>query len=177
MITAVVICLFSRLEVVVDPWLEGLWKAIKGALSKMASNWTSPMKEDAATSPNKIFDSCTSEIQLNLLSLSDPQSCDPIQTSSDTDIKYAPPALSSEPPTQTAISVPSTGPPVGNCGIESVKTQTGHAGDPQEGSLTHSLPPLSESSLNVPALPPPYLDVSLEDVDTMKEVRTLCCYK
>uniref|UniRef100_A0A3P8VTI6 Methionine synthase reductase n=1 Tax=Cynoglossus semilaevis TaxID=244447 RepID=A0A3P8VTI6_CYNSE len=93
------------LEVVVDPWLEGLWKAIKGALSKMASNWT-------------------------------------------------------------------TGPPVGNCGIESVKTQTGHAGDPQEGSLTHSLPPLSESSLNVPALPPPYLDVSLEDVDTMKEVRT-----
>uniref|UniRef100_A0A7N8WYJ9 Methionine synthase reductase n=1 Tax=Mastacembelus armatus TaxID=205130 RepID=A0A7N8WYJ9_9TELE len=89
------------LEVVVDPWLEGLWKAIKEALSKM-SGYVARISASAAE-------------------------------------------------TQTR--------------------DTGGSHVLLEGSLTCSLPPLSESSLNVPALPPPYLDVSLEDVVSVGQVR------
>ncbi len=54
-----------------------------------------------------------------------------------------------------------------------MERQTRDAGVPHvelAPSLTSSLPPLSESSLNVPALPPPYLDVSLQDMDTLEQV-------
>uniref|UniRef100_A0AAQ5YNB0 Methionine synthase reductase n=1 Tax=Amphiprion ocellaris TaxID=80972 RepID=A0AAQ5YNB0_AMPOC len=46
----------------------------------------------------------------------------------------------------------------------------GSIGLASQSSLTCSLPPLSESSLNVPALPPPYLDVSLQEADTIEQV-------
>uniref|UniRef100_A0A3P8ZDH0 Methionine synthase reductase n=1 Tax=Esox lucius TaxID=8010 RepID=A0A3P8ZDH0_ESOLU len=39
-----------------------------------------------------------------------------------------------------------------------------------EASLTLSFPPLSESALNVPNLPPPYLDVVLQEATTREEV-------
>uniref|UniRef100_A0A8C2ZLR9 Methionine synthase reductase n=1 Tax=Cyclopterus lumpus TaxID=8103 RepID=A0A8C2ZLR9_CYCLU len=108
------------LEVVVDPWIEGLWKAIKGALSKMASDKADLLKGEAGKSPKGT-----------------PNLSIPVSTS-------AP------------------------------KTQTGNAGVPQvslAASLTCSLPPLSESPLNVPALPPAYLDVSLQEVDSVEQVR------
>uniref|UniRef100_A0A3B4X3H4 Methionine synthase reductase n=1 Tax=Seriola lalandi dorsalis TaxID=1841481 RepID=A0A3B4X3H4_SERLL len=113
------------LEVVVDPWLEGLWKAIKGALSKMASDRT--------------------DVQLNLLTS-----------------PAGSPMLASQ--SHATASVTTSAP----------ETQTGDVGVPHDAlaaSLTCSLPPLSESSLNVPALPSPYLDVSLQDMDIMEPVR------
>uniref|UniRef100_A0A671XEN1 Methionine synthase reductase n=1 Tax=Sparus aurata TaxID=8175 RepID=A0A671XEN1_SPAAU len=57
--------------------------------------------------------------------------------------------------------------------VETVSKSTKDAGVPGvilASSLKCSLPPLSESSLNVPALPPSYLDVSLQEVDTMEEI-------
>uniref|UniRef100_A0A4W5MGK1 Methionine synthase reductase n=1 Tax=Hucho hucho TaxID=62062 RepID=A0A4W5MGK1_9TELE len=75
------------LELVLDPWLEGLWEAIRGALSKMA----------------------------------------------------APHVVS----------------------------------DRKSASLTRSLPPLSELALNVPALSPPYLDVTLQENTIEEEVGCL----
>ncbi len=175
----------SRLEVVVDPWLEGLWKAIKGALSKMASDRTGYMKGEAGDSPKEIADSSTPDVQLNLLSITDHQNCESIRASVETVSKFAS-AASSSCSTQTAVSDLRPASPAGSLGLASPshgaasvstpapETQTGDGGVPHialAASLTRSLPPLSESSLNVPALPPPYLDVSLQEVDTIEQVR------
>uniref|UniRef100_A0A8C7L2J1 Methionine synthase reductase n=1 Tax=Oncorhynchus kisutch TaxID=8019 RepID=A0A8C7L2J1_ONCKI len=89
------------LELVLDPWLEGLWEAIRGALSKMAT----PQPERDAS--------------------------------------------------ETGSSV--------------LETQSGAPSAVVEASLTCSLPPLSESVLNVPALPPAYLDVTLQEATIEEE--------
>uniref|UniRef100_A0AAX7SWZ5 Methionine synthase reductase n=1 Tax=Astatotilapia calliptera TaxID=8154 RepID=A0AAX7SWZ5_ASTCA len=101
------------LELVVDPWLGGLWKAIKESLSKMPAS--------PAGSPG----------------------------------------LASQSGDAASVSTSAS------------KTHTEETGVPHVAlahSLSCSMPPLSESSLNVPALPPTYLDVSLQEVDTMEEV-------
>ncbi|XP_040921488.1 methionine synthase reductase isoform X1 [Toxotes jaculatrix] len=169
------------LEVVIDPWLEGLWKAIKGALSKMASDTTAPVRGDAGDSPKGTTDSYIQDVQLNLLSLSDRQNCESVKASVDTDSKDASAASA----TQTAVCDLKPASPAKNPGLVSrshgttsvstsaPETQTGDAGVPHvplAASLTCSLPPLSESSLNVPSLPPPYLDVSLQDVNSMEQI-------
>ncbi|XP_039982355.1 methionine synthase reductase [Xiphias gladius] len=173
------------LEVVVDPWLEGLWRAIKGALLKMASDRIAPLKGDVGDSPREICNSDISDIQLNILSLSDHQNFESIRASVNTDSKYASAVSASASATQKAISDLRPASPVGSpglasqsCGTAIVSTsamekQTGDAGFPHVAmlaSLTCSLPPLSESSLNVPTLPPPYLDVSLQDVDIVEQI-------
>ena len=153
-----------------DPWIEGLWKAIKGALSKMASDRTGY----AGDSPP---DSSIPDVQLNLLSLTDHQDCresvetlskcatsssaTPTAAASDLrpDFPAGSPALASQ--SHSTASVSTSAP----------ETQTGDAGVPLAASLTRSLPPLSDSSLNVPALPPPYLDVSLQEADAVEQVR------
>uniref|UniRef100_I3KA96 Methionine synthase reductase n=1 Tax=Oreochromis niloticus TaxID=8128 RepID=I3KA96_ORENI len=108
------------LELVVDPWLGGLWKAIKESLSKMASqNCESPASPAGS------------------------------------------PGLASQSGGAASVSTSAS------------KTHTEETGVPQVAlahSLTCSVAPLSESSLNVPALPPTYLDVSLQEVDTVEEV-------
>uniref|UniRef100_A0A8C7QPB2 Methionine synthase reductase n=1 Tax=Oncorhynchus mykiss TaxID=8022 RepID=A0A8C7QPB2_ONCMY len=51
-------------------------------------------------------------------------------------------------------------------------TQSGQTEAPPavvEASLTRSLPPLSELALNIPALPPPYLDVMLQEATIEEE--------
>uniref|UniRef100_A0A3Q3VZL7 Methionine synthase reductase n=1 Tax=Mola mola TaxID=94237 RepID=A0A3Q3VZL7_MOLML len=123
------------LEVVVDPWLDGLWEAIKEALSKMTSDSTGYLNVDAGASPKETADSSPPDIQLNLLSITDCQNCELSEQSRKTL------STSSASATQTAAS-----------------------------SLTHSLPPLSELALNVPLLPPPYLDVSLQEAETTEQV-------
>lgn len=43
-----------------------------------------------------------------------------------------------------------------------------------ESSLTHSIPPLSQASLNIPALPPEYLQVHLQESLGQVSSFTLC---
>lgn len=162
-----------------EPWIEGLWKAIKGALSKMASDKSDVLKGEAG-GPKETPDSSIPHVQLNLLGITDHQSCESIKASAEMLSKFA----SSSAP-QTAVSDLRPAFPAGSPvlasqsrGTASVstsapKTQTGNAGVPGvalAASLTCSLPPLSESPLNVPALPPPYLDVSLQEVDSVEQV-------
>ena len=176
----------SRLEIVVDPWLEGLWKAIKGALSKMDSDRTGCLKGEAGDSPKETPDSSTPDVQLNLLSIADRQNCESVSASIETASKFASTASSSASATQAAVSDARPASPAGSPGLASQshgaasvptstpETQAGDAGVPRvalAASLTRSLPPLSESSLNVPALPPPSLDVSLQEVGTTEQVR------
>ncbi|KAG7225125.1 hypothetical protein INR49_014581 [Caranx melampygus] len=175
------------LEVVVDPWLEGLWKAIKGAISKMATDRTDALKENVEDSPKGTPDSHTPDVQLNLLSINDHKSGETVRASVHTDSKYASAASSPAPDTRTAVSdlrptsavLASQSHGTASVSISAQETQTKDAGVPHAvlaASLTCSLPPLSQSALNVPALPPPYLDVSLKDVDTMEQtVKRLPC--
>ncbi|XP_042366029.1 methionine synthase reductase isoform X2 [Plectropomus leopardus] len=170
------------LELVVDPWIEGLWKAIKEALSKMASDRTGYLKGEAGDSPKETPDSSIPDVQLNLLSITDHQSCESTRASVETVPKFATSVSSSA--TQTAVSDLRPAFPTGSPGLASKshgtasvptsaqETQIGDAGVPHvalAASLTRSLTPLSESSLNVPALPPPYLDVSLQEVDAVEQ--------
>uniref|UniRef100_A0A8K9XVX0 Methionine synthase reductase n=1 Tax=Oncorhynchus mykiss TaxID=8022 RepID=A0A8K9XVX0_ONCMY len=54
-------------------------------------------------------------------------------------------------------------------GSSVLETQSGAPSAVVEASLTCSLPPLSESVLNVPALPPAYLDVTLQEATIEEE--------
>uniref|UniRef100_G3NDT4 Methionine synthase reductase n=1 Tax=Gasterosteus aculeatus aculeatus TaxID=481459 RepID=G3NDT4_GASAC len=132
----------TGLEVVVEPWIEGLWKAIKGALSKMASNKAAFVKGLAADSPRGAPDSTMPDVQLNLLRITDHS------------------VLASRSPGASAVSASAP---------ETPGTDDGRPRVSPPASLTRSLPPLSESSLNLPALPPPYLDVSLQEADPAGE--------
>lgn len=150
-----------------DPWLDGLWEAIKEALSKMNA-------EEAA-------ESCPPDVQLNLLSITDhdgpqQQSREEVPTSpASPSASPAQPAVSdlgSVPPTRSSESAsrPSdaAAAPTSAAGLQKDQAELSHA-EPV-ASLTRSLPPLSESSLNVPALPSPYLEVSLQQAETTVEV-------
>lgn len=142
---------------VVDPWIEGLWSAIKEALSKMASDRTSHLKENAENSATEVPDSSLPDVQLKLLSITDQQKCAPVTP----DSKNAP--LPATPPSGSAGSA-------SQCtGVATPQTETCTGVEPA-ASLTFSLPPLSEASLNVPALPPAYLDVTFQDVDSVEQV-------
>lgn len=171
---------------VVDPWIEGLWKAIKEALSEMASDRTGCFKGEAGDSSKKTPDSSIPDVHLNLLSITDHQNCESTRVSVETVSKSPTAASSSASATQTAVSDLSPAFPAGSPGLASQshdtasvstsaqETQNGDAGVPHVAlatSLTRSLPPLSESSLNVPALPPSYLDVCLQEADAVEQVR------
>ncbi|XP_061613942.1 methionine synthase reductase isoform X2 [Phyllopteryx taeniolatus] len=140
------------LEVVVDPWLEGLWKAVKAALTNMISN--SSIKED---SEKTIPDSLIPDVQLNLLSLTDDQSPD-----------FDPKCASMGSASATQAGSPSGG--VVSLTTRPQETQNINLGMSNAPSLSHSVSPLSDASLNVPALPPPFLEVSLQEVDTVDEI-------
>uniref|UniRef100_A0A6Q2ZMA0 Methionine synthase reductase n=1 Tax=Esox lucius TaxID=8010 RepID=A0A6Q2ZMA0_ESOLU len=100
------------LELVLDPWLEGLWEAIRRALSKMSAPQPKRDVTDTRVSSEETFESLATDVSLHLLT-----------------------------------------------------SETGST-----ASLTLSFPPLSESALNVPNLPPPYLDVVLQEATTREEV-------
>ncbi|KAL1006644.1 hypothetical protein UPYG_G00074840 [Umbra pygmaea] len=166
------------LELVLDPWLEGLWEAIRGALSKMATLQLKSDDRDQRTSLEDIPESPQTDINLRLLSLneSEPQSAESVNTdswSAKTDHKSASLAVKACESRRTVADLK----PV------SVTDNTGTALEPKtllatqggappallEASLTLSLPPLSESALNIPALPPTYLHVVLHDATTEEE--------
>lgn len=133
------------LELVVDPWLEGLWTAIKQALHKMASYDGAQLKENATQTPT------LPDVQLNQLSISDRQSNGENTSNSTASGKHA-----------TVV----THSPVIDSKPELSESRTEIT---CVASLTNSLPPLSESALSVPALPPPYLDVSLQEAVAVEE--------
>uniref|UniRef100_A0A674NWL4 Methionine synthase reductase n=1 Tax=Takifugu rubripes TaxID=31033 RepID=A0A674NWL4_TAKRU len=122
------------LELVVDPWIKGLWNAIKEELSNMTSKQTECVKEEVRDSSKETPDPSTADMQLNLLSIANCQNC--------------------------------------KIGLSS-RTDGALSADAGVASLTHSLPPLSQSALNIPALPPPYLCVSLQEMETTEDVRTI----
>lgn len=170
---------------VVDPWLEGVWNAIKEALSKMASNRTAHLKENGEDSAKETPDSSAPHVQLNLLNLTNHQNCESVKAadsefasaasssaSAVSDVRPAPPAVG------PVLASQASGP--ASVSTSASKTQAEDAEVPPlslAASLTRSVPPLSESSLNVPALPPPFLDVSLEEVDTVEQVTNVTAEK
>ncbi|XP_041824892.1 methionine synthase reductase isoform X2 [Melanotaenia boesemani] len=155
------------LEVVVDPWLEGLWNAIKETLSNMASDRTAHLRENVDDSAKDIPDSSIPDVHLNLLSITD----QPVVASINRDPKYASPAstsaVSDHRPASSAGSTIAVSQPHSTAS-DSTSTPTTQDAE-LAASLIHSMPPLSESSLNVPALPPPYLDVTFTEVDTVEQ--------
>ncbi|XP_068604026.1 methionine synthase reductase isoform X2 [Brachionichthys hirsutus] len=138
------------LEIVVDPWLDGIWDAIKGSLSTINSQRTDCLKEEAGNSPNETPDSSIADIQLSPLTITDSQNCEPVTS----------PAGSLGLAFQAAGSV-------STLRQDAPIVDDGHV--TPVASLTRSLPPLSESSLNIPALPPSYLEVSLQEVDAVEQ--------
>ncbi|CDQ85676.1 unnamed protein product [Oncorhynchus mykiss] len=143
------------LELVLDPWLEGLWEAIRGALSKMAT--PQPERDghvrDLRASLNKTPELSVTDVKLHLMSLkeSEPQSSGSLRTAAESESTKTEPKSASLNVTEAA-------------------SETGSAvTDVRPASLTCSLPPLSESVLNVPALPPAYLDVTLQEATIEEE--------
>lgn len=164
-----------------DPWLDGLWKAIREALSKMNSDSSSCVKGEAEDSCKETGESPSLDVQLNHLSVTDqndsqqqcgktiPQ-CLTSQTASPaqpavSDVGPVSPTRSSEltPLSSDAASALTSG-------AELQKDQAELSHSTLVASLTRSLPPLSESTLNVPVLPSPYLEVSLQQAETTERV-------
>ncbi|KAJ8277709.1 hypothetical protein GJAV_G00078880 [Gymnothorax javanicus] len=119
------------LELVVDPWIEGLWEATKKLQAEMAAPQDEPksgsMFQNADTGHCKeSTDDSVVDLKIQLLRISDSMEKSP-----------EPAKLVFE---GKAVAL--------------------------EASLTQSLPPLSESALNVPALPSPFISVKLLDMPT-----------
>ncbi|TWW71134.1 methionine synthase reductase isoform X2 [Takifugu flavidus] len=153
------------LELVVDPWIKGLWNAIKEELSNMTSKQTECVKEEVRDSSKETPDPSTADMQLNLLSIANCQNCKSIGQSE----KLANLASPSVSTTQTAGSDLRPDSSSRRIGLSS-RTDGALSADAGVASLTHSLPPLSQSALNIPALPPPYLCVSLQEMETTEDI-------
>lgn len=134
----------------------------------MTSKRTECVKEEASDSSKETPDPSTADVQLNLLSIADSHNCESVGQSS----KLATSASPSVSTTQSAISDLRPDSSSSKIGLAS-QADGAFSADGGVASLTRSLPPLSECALNVPALPPPYLSVSLQELETMEDVRMI----
>ncbi|MBN3304028.1 MTRR reductase, partial [Amia calva] len=126
------------LELVVDPWIEGLWEAIRKAYSNMSDPnqerndraRTGQNGEPAESADNKQV----ADLKIQLLRINDSNDLSP--------------------------DLPEPSLDKGKSGTETT---------PLGASLTTSISPLSESTLNIPALPPQYIHVELMNTTTKEE--------
>lgn len=120
------------LELVVDPWIDGLWLALKEALQlreekEGMNNAVDAVSSSLSPAPHAVHElNLSSEVQNLKLEDEGTRGSDVLSQKLD-DINLVAPASDPEP------------------------------------SLVHSVPPLSESALNIPVLPPEYIEVQLQN--------------
>ncbi|NWT83623.1 MTRR reductase, partial [Lanius ludovicianus] len=120
------------LELVVDPWIDGLWLALKEALQLQKEKEGMNSAVDAVSSSlspalHNVHElNLSSEVQNLKLEDEGARDSDVLSQKLD-DINLVSPARDTEP------------------------------------SLVHSVPPVSQSALNIPALPPEYIEVQFQD--------------